>query len=101
MLKNTNNCSGKTINLITNPKIIAIRKFVAGPATETFNSPHFWSLRLYGLIGTGFAQPKIGPLPMVANKSSKGRITEPKGSKCFKGFKVNLPACFAVGSPNQ
>lgn len=48
-------------NLIANPKITAIKKLVAGPARETFNVPHFWSLKLKGFIGTGFAQPKMGP----------------------------------------
>jgi len=50
-------------------------------------------------MGTGFAQPTNTGLPLI-NKS-KGKITEPKGSKCFKGFRVNLPEYFAVGSPNE
>ena len=60
---------GKLQNLMNNPNIIAIAKFVAGPAMETFNVPHFWSLKLYGFIGTGFAQPKIGPCPPVASNN--------------------------------
>lgn len=33
-------------NLIAKQKIIAIKKFTAGPAMETFSPPHFWSLKL-------------------------------------------------------
>ena len=87
------------INLINKPKTIAKPKFDKGPAKETFISPYFLSLKLYGFTGTGFAQPnKIG-LPET-NKSI-GKIIDPKKSKCFKGFRVNLPAYFAVGSPNE
>lgn len=87
------------INLNINPKIIASKKFETGPAMETFISPYFWSLKLYGFIGTGFAQPNKNGLPTI-NKSN-GKITEPIGSKCFKGFKVSLPSYFAVGSPKE
>lgn len=31
----------------------------------------------------------------------RGTMTEPTGSMCFIGFKVSLPAYFAVGSPCQ
>ena len=34
------------INLNKRPKKIANKKFEAGPAIETFNSPYFWSLKL-------------------------------------------------------
>ena len=37
----TKNESGRGINLIINPKIIPIKKLDAGPARETFSSPHF------------------------------------------------------------
>ena len=46
---------------IINPKAIAIKKFESGPAAETISSPHLWFFRLYGLYGTGFAQPKRNP----------------------------------------
>ncbi len=42
---------------IIKPKIIAITIFTAGPAKATIASPHFLLRRLYGLNGTGFAQP--------------------------------------------
>jgi len=87
------------INRISNPKISATIILEAGPETATFKGPHFWSLKLYGFIGTGFAQPIKNWLPL-RNKRS-GRITEPNGSKCFRGFKVRRPAYFAVGSPNE
>src|SRR3990167_1093560 len=86
-------------NLISKPKNKAKAIFEAGPAMETFKDPHFWSLKLYGLIGTGLAQPKITPLGKRASKI--GRITDPKGSKCFNGFRVRRPAYFAVGSPRE
>src|SRR3989344_9151592 len=87
-------------NLIARPNIIAIKKLVAGPAKETFKVPHFWSLKLKGLTGTGFAQPKMGPWPAVAINNNKGNKIVPKGSICFKGFKVKRPASLAVVSPN-
>ena len=93
--------AGRLIILINNPKNIAIAKFVAGPEIATFKLPHFWSLKLYGFTGTGFAQPKIGPCPPVANNNKSGTITEPNGSKCFNGFSVSLPAYLAVGSPKE
>lgn len=78
-------------NLISNPKNKAKTKLEMGPAMATLKEPHFWSLKLWGLTGTGFAQPKIGPCPAVAKSNNNGKITEPKGSKCFIGFKVSLP----------
>ena len=49
-------------------------------------------------MGTGFAQPKtIGNLSVI---SKKGNIMEPIGSKCAKGFRVNLPAFRGVVSPH-
>ena len=84
-------------NLKIKPKTTAKEIFDKGPATETFISPHFLSRKLYGFTGTGFAQPNKTGLPAI-NKS-KGKIIEPNGSKCFKGFKVSLPSYFAVGSP--
>ena len=91
------------INLIGRPKTKARAKFERGPAKATFASPYFLSRKLKGLIGTGFAQPKIIPLPAKIAKIIKirGRKTEPIISKCFMGFNVNLPASRAVVSPNS
>jgi len=91
---------GRLKNLIERPKTKAKRKLAPGPAIETLNSPHLWSRKLYGFTGTGFAQPKIGPWPPVKKRRSNGRIIVPKGSMCFEGLKLSLPAYFAVGSPN-
>jgi len=90
---------GKLKNLIKRQKIKPIEKLVRGPAIETFNIPHFLSLRLNELIGTGFAQAKIGPWPLVNIIKKSGKMTDPIGSKCFKGFKESRPASLAVGSP--
>ncbi len=81
------------------PKHIAIAMLVKGPAKETFRAPHFWSLKLYGLTGTGFAQPTNIGLPMKNKKT--GNKIEPNKSKCGIGFKVRRPAYFAVGSPRE
>ena len=99
MLKRTKSVSDKLTNLIISPKITAKTKLTRGPEIATFKDPHFLSLKLKGFMGTGFAQPKIGPWPAVIKSNARGSKTEPMGSKCFKGFKVNLPAYFAVGSP--
>jgi len=101
MLKRIKRDSGKVKNLIISPKIMAIKKLVPGPATDTFKVPHFWSWKLKGLMGTGFAQPKIGPWPKVKMSKIKGRKMVPTGSMCFRGFKVRRPASFAVGSPKD
>lgn len=101
MLKNTTSSFGKKTYLMIKLKTKAIEKFVKGPAMATFKAPHFWSLKFKGLIGTGFAQPKIGPLPKVAANKIKGSKIVPKGSMCFKGFKLNLPISRAVLSPKD
>jgi hypothetical protein len=54
--------------------------------------------RLKKLIGTGFAHPKIMGERIIISRN--GRSTVPTGSIWARGFKVNLPAYFAVGSPN-
>ena len=83
--------------LITSPKKIAIARFAKIPADATHNVPIFLSLKFSGLYGTGFAQPiKNGAL---VKTKIRGKITEPKGSKCFKGFSVSRPAYSAVLSP--
>lgn len=78
------------------PKIKAKDRFAPGPAAATFREPYFRSRKLYGLIGTGFAQPI--PMPVVRIERI-GTTTEPIGSKCLMGFRVRRPAYFAVGSP--
>lgn len=90
---------GKNTNksLKINPINIAMPRFDNGPAAATFNVPYLESLRLYGLNGTGFAQPI--KIPEDINKNM-GRITVPIGSMCEIGFNVSLPAFLAVGSPN-
>lgn len=84
-------------NLRIKPKIIAKSKFERGPEAATFAEPNFLSLILKGFIGTGLAHPKI--IPELNNTSIKGTNTDPNGSKCLIGLKLNLPAFFAVGSP--
>jgi len=71
--------------------IIAITKFVAGPAIETHIMSFLGFLKLFGLTGTGFAHPII----LVTMKANV-----PTGSRCFNGLSVSLPSIFAVGSPN-
>jgi len=85
-------------NLIKIPKNTAMKKLLAGPAKATLKFPHFLSLKLLGFTGTGFVHPNMGPFPPVAINKNKGTNTEPNRSKCGKGFKVNLPESFAVGS---
>ena len=88
--------SGK--NRKIKPKNKAINKFEPGPAKETFKSPHFWSLKLKGLTGTGLAQPKRKGLLVITN--SKGTRMEPIGSMWLMGFSVRRPAFLAVVSPS-
>jgi hypothetical protein len=71
--------------------------FVIGPAAEEMAMPFLGSLKLAGLIGTGFAYPKMTP-PNIINMS--GIITVPMGSICLIGFSVNRPMNLAVGSPS-
>src|SRR3989344_4411939 len=81
------------------PKTRAIKIFESGPAAATMASPQRWFLKLYGLKGTGFAQPIIKPAPEMERRG--GKITEPNGSRCFSGFSVSRPSYFAVESPSQ
>lgn len=101
MLKSKITDSGTGKNLIARPKITASKKFMLEPAMPTFRLPHLWSFKLNGFIGTGFAQPIIGPLPWVKTKRIIGRMIVPNISICFNGFKVRRPAFFAVGSPKR
>lgn len=89
--------ASKGKNLPAMPKIIAKEKFDIGPAKATFNCPYFWSMKLYGLIGTGFAQPT--KKCEFINNRNKGTKKEPTISRCLIGFSVSLPAYLAVGSP--
>ena len=70
--------------------IIANIKFTNTPEILTRKVSLFTLEKLNALIGTGFAHPK--PKNKKHNK--------PVVSKWAIGFKVNLPAFFAVGSPN-
>lgn len=72
---------------------------VSGPASATRAMSFLPSFRLNGSIGTGFAAPNITGEP--DNMRRRGSKTLMKGSICFLGFKVNLPASFAVGSPKR
>lgn len=70
-------------NLSSSPNTRANDKFDIGPAAATFIDPYFLSLKLYGFIGTGFAQPKIIPPPPLIledKNKNKGTIIEPIGS---------------------
>ena len=79
-------------------KIIATEKLLAGP-DKAINPPSFLGFfKLFGLNGTGLAHPKSTGLPMAYK--SNGNSTDPNGSMCLIGFKVNLPASLAVESPN-
>ncbi len=88
-------------NLNIRPKKIAKRILANGPAIATKAVPHFLFFKLAGLKGTGLAQPIIitGAPKSAGKAKSNGKIIEPNGSKCGKGFKVNRPAASAVLSP--
>jgi len=78
----------ETPNLSKRPNIKAKTRFEAGPAIATVASDHRPGLKLYGLYGTGLAQPKINPpnkYPIV------GTTIEPIGSMCLTGFRVKRP----------
>lgn len=77
--------------------IIAIKKFESGPAKETIALSLKGFLKLFGLTGTGFAQP-IRNAPLKNDRN--GKSNEPIGSICLTGFKEYLPCCSAVESPN-
>ena len=69
----------------------------AGPARET-STPWLRGLRKRAVFtGTGLAQPKK---PTEPNESSAGTMRVPTGSTCTTGFRLSLPARFAVSSPN-
>src|SRR5690606_23862805 len=58
-----------------------------------------WSRKLYGLYGTGLAQPKRKPALEIRRRA--GMMTEPSGSICTNGFGDRRPWSRAVGSPSQ
>ena len=70
------------------PKKASIRLDI-GPAASTLIIYCLGLFKLNVLTGTGFAYPN----PINNN------ISDPIGSKCFKGFKVSLPYLYAVSSP--
>lgn len=71
--------------------IIAITILLIGPASATSSSSLRGFLKYLGSIGTGFPRPN--PIRKI-NKN-------PIGSMCLRGFGVNLPKFFAVGSHNS
>ena len=88
---------GKKPSLNIIPKTKARNILDSGPAIATIASPHLAFLRLYGLKGTGLAQPKTIGDPDNTNIS--GKRIEPKRSMCGMGLRVRRPANFAVLSP--
>lgn len=86
-------------NLIRMATIRATTILEAGPARATFRGPYRGSLySRVGSYGTGFAQPRI--MGELAMNRKRGNKSEPTTSKCLIGFRVNLPASFAVSSPS-
>ena len=87
------NC-GKFKNLISKPKIIAIPKFVNGPEIETLRVPHFWSLKLYGFIGTGFAHAPLLLLieagEVLPSQTGLGVLADLK-SVCLRILRLGRP----------
>ena len=62
------------------PKIIAISKFVAGPASATFTAPVRGFFKLFGLYGTGFMPAKKNP---VVKNNTTGMMNDRNRSRCF------------------
>lgn len=84
-------------NRIASPKTKESERFAKGPAAPTQAGPHRLFRKLYGLYGTGLAQPIKNGLCVIMSRA--GRRIDPKRSRCGIGFKVNLPAYLAVLSP--
>lgn len=61
-----------------------------GPASAVIAVPNSLLSKLLSFIGTGLLHPNLKIIIESA----------PKGSMWERGFKVNLPSAFAVGSPN-
>src|SRR5258708_1282325 len=77
------------------PNTRAMRRLVRIPAAATRVSPKRLCI-LYGLYGTGLAQPKMTP---PRRKEAMGRIREPKISRWEIGLRDRRPASRGVGSP--
>ena len=78
--------------------MIARAMLAVGPAIPTQNISFLGLLSFRKFTGTGFAQPnRKGDFVIIR---SKGRIIVPMGSIWGIGFRVNLPECLAVESPN-
>ena len=84
--------------IVNNLKIIVyihpITKLAAGPARAQSAKPTFLSwifVKLYGLIGTGFAHPN----------PKNNKLKDPHKVKCLIGLSESLPSHFAVWSPNR
>ena len=77
-------------------------KLLNGPMRPTHIIPFLGFVKFEGLMGTGFAYPKVKGYPawVVISKSVMGTIIVPKGSICAKGLNVNLRDILGVGSPN-
>lgn len=86
-------------NLINKPKNITSTRFARIPAIATKKVPFLSLRRFFGLYGTGLAQPITKPAFIIIKRS--GSITDPKGSRCFNGFKVSRPLNLAVLSPRR
>ncbi len=67
-----------------------------GPASATYSTSFLGFFKFLTFTGTGFAHPIIGRC--VIN-NMRGNIIVPQMSIWAMGFKVSLPALFAVSSP--
>lgn len=75
----------------TTEETIASKIFDKGPAKEMIAASRRGFSRLKGSNWTGFPQPK----------RKRRSIKVPRGSRCFKGFKVRRPWILGVGSPRR
>jgi hypothetical protein len=74
-----------------NPVRNAVTRFEKGPHKETMTISRLGLLKYRGLMGTGFAHPKL----------KRKREIAPRGSIWLTGFRVSLRAFLAVGSPRK
>jgi hypothetical protein len=84
--KETGTCD--PANRISSPKMPARKILARIPAMATINFPSRSCLKLSGLYGTGSAQPITNPA--LVSIKTRGKITEPNGSRCLSGFNVSL-----------
>jgi len=84
--------TGKNIsaNFIKPVNKKAVKKLETGPASDTIASSRTGFLKFLEFIITGLAHPK----------PNTSKHKKPRGSKCLRGFKDNLPCNRAVSSPN-